>query len=776
MMTELDIFKNFALKVAEYCIDIGKDKIIEADKNRKVNGQSIETRIYQVVIDALNEFPYNEYKKKEQVYDAAESILKQFRSSRGDYKENVRAGLEMIVPQVTIETCEDFLGTLHNDICINKNDILYKEIILLQGKQTFEAVSEGFDVSNKNDEETHEKLDYVIEGLNNIDKKINGVGNYAKRYYEIPIKNRVDEYAKRWNENVFLNNFNEEDENIGTEIKLSELYIEKCLPHYIWKTNTNLSDKLNNLLAKYVIDKNGKKMLLILGQPGMGKSTLITWMMANLVEKKEDIYVYQFAFDLKNVNWESDNILHEIFEVLNLRYDELENKTLILDGFDEIYVNGNRERILNKMNQELKRINFLQNFFLFMTCRENYVDRTKLEENDYITLQAWDKEQIKCFCEIYEEIIKKNTGIENNRISRIKINRILEKKEIFGIPLILYMILALDVDVEKGSSLMDIYDQIFSFKRGGIYDRCYDSEHRINAPEIKKHIHCIFQKIAFYIFENNADEAAIAKEKFEEICENEMSVSEGKSEKIQSDTLIGNFFCEGKRKDELKFVHRSIYEYFVVIYFFESICKLQSKEEVARKLGDLLKNGCLSEQILEYTKCKFGGIEKYNLSDVAKDIFNIMLHDGMLCQSKEAGVKAMDLEMNIFSNMLKVVHLWNDELRELDNKLICYLKYNHLTKLDLRGIDLKEANLKEANLKEANLRGADLRGANLFGVNLREADLEEANLMGVNLMGANLRRANLRGADLRGANLIETNLFEADLFGTNLEATIYDRE
>ena len=93
MMAELDILKSFGLKVAEYCIDIGKEKIIEANKNRKTDGQSMETRIYQVIVNALNEFPYNKYKKKEQVYDAAESILKQFKNGGDDYKENVRAGL-----------------------------------------------------------------------------------------------------------------------------------------------------------------------------------------------------------------------------------------------------------------------------------------------------------------------------------------------------------------------------------------------------------------------------------------------------------------------------------------------------------------------------------------------------------------------------------------------------------------------------------------------------------------------------------------------------------
>ena len=48
-------------------------------------------------------------------------------------------------------------------------------------------------------------------------------------------------------------------------------------------------------------------MLFILGQPGIGKSTLITWITAHFIDSVinniNDILVYQFASDLKNVDW-----------------------------------------------------------------------------------------------------------------------------------------------------------------------------------------------------------------------------------------------------------------------------------------------------------------------------------------------------------------------------------------------------------------------------------------------------------------------------------------
>ncbi len=54
------------------------------------------------------------------------------------------------------------------------------------------------------------------------------------------------------------------------------------------------------------------------------------------------------------------------------------------------------------------------------------------------------------------------------------IKKLLENREILGIPLILYMVLALNISIEKEESMVDVYDKIFSLD-GGIYDRCIDN-------------------------------------------------------------------------------------------------------------------------------------------------------------------------------------------------------------------------------------------------------------------------------------------------------------
>lgn len=783
------VFGDFVSKVVSDGVDVLKNAIKDADLDRKSYNQNLQTRLYQLVVDALNRFTHNKFEKQDKLYDAAESIIKGYISSKGN-TDVTKIGLKMLVSGVNDDTCQEFLEILCGEICRDDNNDLYKEFDMLWKKQESEYFRGEFAKIDQNDREILEQLMDLKEVLDFIKRNMNRQEGDKLGHNEIPIVNRADEYAKKWNKNVFLNNFNEEDENAGVNIKLSEIYIEECLPHYIWRTNKVSKDTLRNLLAKYIINFNEKKMLLILGQAGIGKSTLITWIMANLVERNENIQVYQFASDLRSVSWQDDNILDEIFATIDLGYNMLEGKILILDGFDEISVKENRERILHKLNQELERKNYLRKFSLIVTCRENYVDKVELKGIEYITLQAWDETQIRSFCETYEEVIMNKDSARINKNSEMEINKIIEKKDIMGIPLILYMVLALEVDVERSSSTVDIYDQIFSLKRGGIYDRGYDVEHRINDPETKKHIHHISQIIAFWMFENNADEATISHEKFEEICENEMKESGQKDEGIKNDTLIGNFFqlkhCEGKGTDELQFVHRSIYEYFVVIFFYESIYKLKAKEEVAGKLGELLKEGKLSEQILEFMEYKFNSLQRCVFVDSPKEIFQIMLQDGMTYHAKERYKNIIVREENIFFNMLEIMHLWDSELGVYDDKIIPYLRYNNKNSLNLRGIKLRAAELSGINLIEANLRNADLSGANLIGANLRNADLSETNLIGVDLSGANLNwakliradlsetkleRAKLCGTDLKEAKLIQANLSEATLSYSQLNKT-----
>lgn len=110
------IISGFISKVVSDCVDIFKSKIRGADENRKGDKQSIETKIYQVTIDAIKKFKTDSIKSKDDLYNATESILKEFKSGK-DKCEAVKIGLNMLESQITNDRCQEFLDNLCDEIC-----------------------------------------------------------------------------------------------------------------------------------------------------------------------------------------------------------------------------------------------------------------------------------------------------------------------------------------------------------------------------------------------------------------------------------------------------------------------------------------------------------------------------------------------------------------------------------------------------------------------------------------------------------------------------------
>lgn len=745
------------------------------------------------------------------------------------------------------ENLKDFLWNEYcrdKDIIENESDI--KKGLYVVAKALIELVRESEEfvkkllihINNtvddiqleiKNDSSNMmKKLNRLEEGNQAILDKVNENSSILnKDKAQRKIQSRTKDYADKWNVDMFLNDFDEWDEKAGVNVKLKDVYLEKHLPHFIWRDNKYESTNLNVLLSSYVDeDKENKenKMLLILGQPGIGKSTLITWITANFSDKVDSILVYQFANDLNNINWSKSKVFDEILDALVLSFSDLEDKILIFDGFDEINVGENRKEVLDKIYDELTYGKNIKNLSLIITCRENYIKGFEWIKCKYITLQPWDKIQIRSFCSIFHEKTK-------NEISECTIEKVIEKKDVFGIPLILYMVLALNISIEKDGSIVDVYDKIFSLE-GGIYDRCinyksFAEPHR--TGKIKKQIHQISREIAIWMFENNPEEASIPQKEYQKICTDIMQESEKENQNMIQDFKIGGFFklvrhCEGVETEKLYFVHRTIYEYFVAETIYSSIenammeLSEKSQEELARNIAFYLKEGVISFVIGEYLQHKV--IKLYSkLEYEKKERFYEwwemsickMMNVGMLYYTKKniySYIRIIELDVQCFENLMTILRLLIDiskkqyVLEEVDSNLCekyiwyCYIKYYinkdpiygvvnfskmflkkiNLSRLDLNGIDLNGANLEGARFRTTSLKNANLECSDLREADLREANLEGADLKRANLERADLRRVNLNEANLKGANLEGANLNNINLYGANLMSTIFDEK
>ncbi len=741
--------------------------------------------------EVLRQCKYDSTKLKDYFWDEYSVSKSDYIECESDIKKGMYAVSEAILKLVreSEEFENDFLIQISNSV----------DDIRLEEQNNFENIMKRFD---KVDESNNALFNKVSDN-SNVNKKIK---------LQERVKSRTQEYADKWNQNMFLNDFDKRDENAGINVKLSEVYLEEHLPHYIWGSGENARDDLKDLLNEYIYPHNDNKMLVILGQPGIGKSTLITWITVNFVDKINDILVYRVASDLGKIDWKESRVSSRILEKLDLQYSDLIGKTLILDGFDEVNIESNRRReILDNLYSDRILNKNKVKFSLIITCRENYIPTLENLKCKYIILKPWNERQINSFCNIFQEKTKKC-------VSEVTKEKLCKNNEILGIPLILYMVLALNISIEKEGSIVDVYDKIFSLE-GGIYDRCINNksfsyEHRIG--EIKKQIHQISRDIAIWMFENNADEASIPQENYQKISRNVIQ-DQKKNEEIEQDFLIGNFFklvkhCKGIGTEELYFVHRTIYEYFVIETIYSSIessimeLSDESQEKLAGDIAPYLKQGKIDYTLGEYLRYKI--LKLYNKLSIEKQALfyqwwektvEKMMKMGMFYFTKKTAnyINIFAKETQCFNNIIEILRLIFNANRKcymLENAdqvlLMRYIKHSlvecrifyiddmgidnteqvcegymlDLSKLNLTKADLKMYNLSSTNLREANLKYSTLRQAILSKAILSKANLEGADLEGADLSGVNLREANLKKTDLS-----KTNLIQADLSGANLE-------
>lgn len=730
--------------------------------------------------------------------DITDEVLRKCRYSEGelqDFMWNVYVswkGSYIIEFEGYIKTCIYAVASALLKLARESDE--FRDQMLIQISNSVDDIKAALQKINRNTD-NFEKLNADSRNILEILQKMliqNQENGAEKGDKKQKVKRRTEEFADKWNANMFLNDFDKRDKKAGTNVKLGEVYLEEHLPHYIWGENDNeepLTD-LKELLSEYIVESGNSKMLVVFGQPGIGKSTLITWITANFHDRQKDILVYKFASDLKNIDWESGRISARILEELGLERDDLKGKVLIFDGFDEVNIEKYRRRdILDSLYGDWVFHDTIENFSLIVTCRENYVSRFAILKCTYITLQPWDEMQIKSFCNVFQDKTKKS-------ISDSTMEKLLENRGILGIPLILYMTLALNISIEEEGSIVDVYDKIFSLE-GGIYDRCienkkFENDHRIG--EIKEYIHQISRDIAMWMFENNPADADIPQNEYEKICDAIMEEKGEGKESIKQDAKLGNYFksvkhCEGVETERLCFVHRTIYEYFVAETIYSAIenpmieLSEKSQEELAGNIAFYLKQGELSPTIGEYLQHKC--MKLYDkLGNEKKGIFYLwwesavgkMLANGMFYYTKrniQELRNVIEKEGRCFLNLLVILRrllpVSNRDylLESVDTyKIAGYIglkQWGDYSNLYLEKADLRGKRLHELDLAKVCLRNADLMRTDLIGANLTDADLQGADLRGAELRSVRFERTALKGARFDESQIELVENYDCDL-------------
>lgn len=343
-------------------INDGKDYLWTKIK-KVVNDRSncnLSTKIYRIIENALNIVTDKKFEDTDISYEAMEKIFIEFRDN-GDTIESVKCGLRLLNVDDSIENCEKFLEKFYEEI--RQDDDLYKTINMMLQQKGIKISQEGFQqineklenltekVSNRNDNEidlqnkesvkirTQEYANKVEINANSGGQAIivneggtayvtqNNLGEENSDIKSNCVKfqnNKKCDYIKTWNSRMFLHIDNDEN-----PLTLADAFImpDYKICAYIKNTGFFINNTLQQTIEKF-INYNETSTMLIVGVPGMGKTTIVSWL-ANKYKMDKNVIILRFR------EWESDildkGILKAICKTLVCKKEDLENKVLILE-------------------------------------------------------------------------------------------------------------------------------------------------------------------------------------------------------------------------------------------------------------------------------------------------------------------------------------------------------------------------------------------------------------------------------------------------------------
>lgn len=386
-----EIQKGVLEKAADMSIDMAEEQLEKYKKSFNLNTQMDKCNVPYEKRDKVRDSikAYLNYIDLEKIAEACGAELDRFEDELMNlydkmYKENGE-NYEYIAP-VLRNLAKHVLENVDVKSIHGKK---FLEICHAELKNELTETIEGTAVKS-----VDEIKKYIDEAVARILDSLKNKNEDGKKLF---VQNRCTDYRDIWNKNLFLNNPRKRERSRNQAIKLSDLYI---VPSYKFKQEDTVETDIEELLNEVAIATEvDERMLVILGQPGSGKSSLITYFLNEYDGKlTRDVLVYRFT-DFSDINWKSKDVVEVFVKQIGMEFEDLSGKILILDGFDEIYVE-NSEETLNHIKSAFANNNRIKDFSLFVTCRENYIEAEKLK-CAYITIQSLDKTQIKTYYNDY---------------------------------------------------------------------------------------------------------------------------------------------------------------------------------------------------------------------------------------------------------------------------------------------------------------------------------------------------------------------------------------
>ncbi len=574
---------------------------------------------------------------------------------------------------------------------------------------------------------------------------------------------------------------------------------------------------IRQYLSDFITNEN--KLLLIEGNAGSGKSSLVSWMgyhyenqdkiSERVFREKYLVIIRLRELDRTLINGKS--LIPALLAYMNLEsmdkfVETFPHAVIVLDGFDELCMIENVTNLKQLIEDCMKRMP--QDAKIIITTRPEYIKELTGTGCCRIFLKHFDKNQRSRWLSRYISIRYCNQELDPYVHSYIEQIDEWTTSAVCDTPMTLYMIAASGISKEYLSNCWSLYWQIFSVHITETeYNMMFPNAGHDYSHDIVQYsdvLYRITEEIAYEMYRNQNNKFYLTRGEVDNIIEridkdNHLHLSEQIKVILQKCYALNSFWKERSNDGAIEFYHNNIRDFFLCekilretnhIYNLLRMNKI-TREKAIETLIDLfselfqydLINSIVNTFIMYRELFQADKLDEFAAIENKERLLPILFERMITANSSDIQKQVYILgsvtnvyryAYHSFLNNGELIKWWeNVNIANTSQVLRDYFqsiflntpvmdeKDNPITvasNADFSGIILREKDLRNIGFYKSCLRNAQLSGSKFEGSPLENVDLANADLRNADIHYSSLENANLTNADLRGSQLYGTEL------------------
>lgn len=666
--------------------------------------------------------------------------------------------------------------------------------------------------------------------------------NYIKYIEDIEYKYDIKQALYRKHYTKIAKEF-ENDPVFGNErgLSLKDIYIAPKYTSYT--SNRNLEEYLSSARRRGVAEtddiqklicaaltteehKNKTKMIIILGYPGQGKSSLMKKIVYDYFSKTfnlpEKIILINFRdiIDIEEMFKSPIQVfLEEITCNINIlgktngfEKKDFENTVLILDGLDEVSIkNQLATDLIDDFIQLLYKIinTRFHNLKLIITSRHGYINLRKLPDKNLLQLEIkkFEFEQQVKWLELYNKYYQ--TNLNKNILSKINYDISLSHvKSLLEQPVILYLIAESNINPTSIISRTKLYEQIFTETINKRYSK---DKHGILKNISPFDLRCLIQDIAIEIFKSKYEYIHIKKMAglssvnnfYDKLRENESFNKAIEYNNIGSalkGVMITFYFKQTNNNNEndyaVEFYHKSLQEYLVAekIWISLNSCVHIEPHNQLKLLNDLFSKKVITKEIQSYLLELIENSDRLKVSELFltfnKSISYFFANDFISEYKSNNNQYALDVIKNTFycfwffySHLLPCSKSNKNPISFLHplfvrSKIEIFKKRDALLSDEIKDrlpvyLNLLSQNMYPITLEGLILNKTSFSNQSLYNINFSGSDLKECKFDNCIISNCDFSFSSLENASFVNSKIINSNFSYTEVKNIDFNKSIF---